>query len=901
MNINNKVEAWSKKLFKMAVDEVRSFFIVNKLSGVRFHPSVYFQKAVDSAHFPDYYNIITNPIDLHSMSRKINGYFGVGIDVAFQQILSDMDLMRDNAHTYNVGDANIEVRICADAIRNFFRYLIRSALKVVRDFGDDSFKGVVFMAPFLEAFVEEAEDQLILDFLAISNYNMTSVLEKASLVKDVGIKNINQDVRSRIQYLTVSSLIESHDIPDVPPPPEAVSTASRRTSAAGGGSKSAKASTKAKSSSSRPSKASNAFDDDPWEQDDVDVGGNAFDDEDDDVYQPAKTSGRNNKRSRSDAYHLDPDAEEDPFEDFVPSKPKKARSSAVSRQSSTAFDQDQYAVPIAAPLIPQQPSWVDAAMTILKAIIKHPYVDLTSKAGLVIADFFTPVIDQAPHLAEQYLAKIPEPMDLVQVEQMLLDQTLETPRDFAESCLLVFQNYVDFNSTSGAEEFESIRELVAKSAYMCRFVRWLCLENLPIEDDSALVDVDNPDPTSEGEETAEQQYGFLRLSQQKAARREREQLIIETYIEEINNPYTECKKLLKDFERSRTNEERRQLHLFYVPVDTVAIVDYSVYVRQPMDLSTLKYKLDGTEPIDPVVKRLVNLSSPRYVTYGQFLEDFRRIFSNAKKYNVIYKDTDDSGVSRSVYEAAIILADRLESLLPKFTLTLCDKIECVRLNKSKQMREMEEARRKKAEEEAEKQLIKARLIEEMKQKDEKFALDTDIERKAQQMQKEAAKEKEASEKAILERNLAAGGQSDGELSPNTQASDLSPNIHSPSLHGDGGLQERAVALAAAEVAGILPGAGGEERVVHVAGCGPLGLVASKWDKEARKKLASRKRAWDLFAWESTLSVSATPAAGTAAAVPQTSAVPLVKPAPASAPSPAPAVAPGPAPAAIPAR
>lgn len=97
------------------------------------------------------------------------------------------------------------------------------------------------------------------------------------------------------------------------------------------------------------------------------------------------------------------------------------------------------------------------------------------------------------------------------------------------------------------------------------------------------------------------------------------------------------------------------------------------------------------------------------------------------------------------------------------------------------------------------------------------------------------------------------------------------------------------------MAGILPGAGGEDRVVHVAGCGPLGLVASKWESEARKKLASRKKAWDLFAWEGTLSVSATPAAGTKATVPQTAAVPMMKPAPASAPTPAPT------PAAIPAR
>lgn len=63
-----------------------------------------------------------------------------------------------------------------------------------------------------------------------------------------------------------------------------------------------------------------------------------------------------------------------------------------------------------------------------------------------------------------------------------------------------------------------------------------------------------------------------------------------------SSPYTECNKLLKDLQRGRNKNESIQISFFQVPVDEHALADYSVYVRNPTDLSTIKYRLDGSLP-----------------------------------------------------------------------------------------------------------------------------------------------------------------------------------------------------------------------------------------------------------------------------------------------------------------
>jgi hypothetical protein len=70
--------------------------------------------------------------------------------------------------------------------------------------------------------------------------------------------------------------------------------------------------------------------------------------------------------------------------------------------------------------------------------------------------------------------------------------------------------------------------------------------------------------------------------------------------------------LLKDVERCRNNQDRAQLSYFVYPVNLQQLSDYSVYVRSPIDLSTIKYKLDGTLPSVQAILDLLNKQSPRY-------------------------------------------------------------------------------------------------------------------------------------------------------------------------------------------------------------------------------------------------------------------------------------------------
>lgn len=901
MSLQAKVEGWCKRVFKMALDEVRGFYLVNPSNGYQFNPYVYFQKAVDSMSFPDYYTIITNPVDLYLMQKRINGYFAVNshIEGAFQRFLSDIDLMRDNAHTYNVGDANIEVRICADAVRDYLRYLIRAPLKVAQKLGDPAFVSALFSSPFMSEFVGEAEDERVLHFLLISDVNFVSFLEKANLFKDIGIKSLSPDVRTRLHQITVQSLIQGRVPPKLP------SAASAGTSAKKGA-KVAKAApvavaaptpsratsgSRGQTSTSSTATKATPFDveDDPWASDN-------------DLALPVSSSGKgqaSKKRARpSEAsvsaaevqqFHLDPDAEEDPFASIPIKRPAKKM-----RGVSATLAPEPVQVVLSAdpqPMVRESPPWTDSAAQVYKLITKHPYVDIYSKN--VIVNFFSPVVEQLPQVAEAYLAKIAQPMDFSIIhDELFVSQSIADAREFADMVVLVFQNCVDFNSTSGVEEHEFTRDLVEKSKFLARLAIWACLEYLPVADDT---DMD--------EESAEERFGFLRKSQQLLARKEREGLLQPSSIEEISmtnaNPYTECKKLLKDLERTRTNEEKQQLFNFQVPIDTEGIVDYAMYIRQPMDLSTLKYKLDGTEPVDSGIRKLVNTLAPRYATYGEFLADLRRIFSNAQTYNKRHIEKDVTGVSKRVYDAAVVFAEKLEGLIPRFTLTLVDKIVCARMNYGKYQREHMEMLKRRQEEEEQKLAIRTKMIEDMKRTDPKFALDTDLELKRRQLEKEQQQRSVLSEREILERNLLqqqqsqqAGGSGGAllgvELSP---ATDMSPSVHSvdgddllspshasndPVVSREGVSADRAstavtgptqssqrtsavgaslgqnqTAVPAVSIA-VKP----EDVVWYLAGCGVGGLVSRTFfQQDAPRKALSRIRAWQLFGDEFAVDVT----------------------------------------------
>lgn len=61
------------------------------------------------------------------------------------------------------------------------------------------------------------------------------------------------------------------------------------------------------------------------------------------------------------------------------------------------------------------------------------------------------------------------------------------------------------------------------------------------------------------------------------------------------------------------------------------------------------------------------------------MEDVRRVFTNALKYNKEHLLTDTTNTSKLVFEAAEIFLSRVDALIPAFTVSLADRLERLRL------------------------------------------------------------------------------------------------------------------------------------------------------------------------------------------------------------------------------
>lgn len=923
MSIQAKVEGWLRKVFQMALDEVVSFYFISPVDHSRFHPTLYFSKAVDSMAFPDYYTIVTNPIDLKQMGRKVNTYLltAGNFDQSLQRILSDMDLMRDNAHLYNTGEANVEVRLSADAVRNFFRFLIRAALRMATQMGDKNFSGKLMDGSvFIEDFLLEQEEQDVLHFLSISHLNIAEVFDRAALIKDIGIKTVTLEVKTRIQQALVGAILKGYKpvvdgpgasksskassnrrssganskapakvkaepappvlapalapvanvdllegeadpwgddepVTAAPIPTPTKSPASKKTAApkaivaaksTATKSKTTRASTSRAAPAIKAESLSTAMDvDDAYNQD-------AFD-EPAPVPVPApasrkraaSNSGANSSAqpprkfrrmaSTSSVPEVDAfDAFDDPvYEEEILPAVSAAPATHVTASYEDAEDESYYfdenqvyqqsLAPLRAP-----PEWLEGATQVFRLITKHPWVDPQSRQ--IIANFMVPVVDSSPHLASLYLSIIQQPEDLGNIQRKLWEESFVDAQDFASRLFRIFQNAIDFNSQTNSDDNLYIKDLVAKCHHLRRLANWLCLEYLPLVDDRTVP-----------------QDGDLRVTLREAALQEREEILNTFRINEMPigpTRFTECKKLLKDLERTSNREEKNRLLFFIYPVDTAVLADYAMYVRQPADLTTIKYRLDGTEPIDNQLNKLINKYSTKYESYGEYVTDLKRVFDNAKKYNVAHMDRDDTGTSKLVYEAAIFFGERLEQLLSKFTLQLADKIECWKINRLVTQREEEILRKRQEEEDEHKRQVKARMIEELKLTDEKFAMDMDFDLKRKQMEKEQQLRHQLSTQDILAVNTHKQAQQ------HQQASYLHSSEQSPV---EGGHDAANHDLSSAIMHELdTSGAGGTTynkpsgNEVYVSGCGLGGLIPPQFAHLGKIKLQIRQRAWDFF-------------------------------------------------------
>lgn len=135
----------------------------------------------------------------------------------------------------------------------------------------------------------------------------------------------------------------------------------------------------------------------------------------------------------------------------------------------------------------------------------------------------------------------------------------------------------------------------------------------------------------------------------------------------------DCNKLLRDLERKsnwgpyrhkeKKSADKYIIQFFSTPVDQKLVTDYSVYVRKPMDLSTIRSKLEP--PVGP----------PKYNSYFEFVEDIRLVFSNAIAYNRAHEHTDTTGLSKKILEAALHFQTKLDWLVEhEFSIDVCDKL-----------------------------------------------------------------------------------------------------------------------------------------------------------------------------------------------------------------------------------
>jgi len=200
----------------------------------------------------------------------------------------------------------------------------------------------------------------------------------------------------------------------------------------------------------------------------------------------------------------------------------------------------------------KQADWEVAATQVMEKLCKHPYIDqskmVLGSVGSVIADFFHPVLEIFPQLAEEYLSKVSSPMDLGTLRDDLKNGVLLDADDFYEKVVLVFTNVAKYNE-GGASDFS--KAMAAKGLHLARYAKWLCLEHLPIKSEERHAE--RPEA-----------LGDLRTGVLAKERQERELILKGTFIggSTSSTGLTLCRRILKNIKATKGKEEVRTFRWF---------------------------------------------------------------------------------------------------------------------------------------------------------------------------------------------------------------------------------------------------------------------------------------------------------------------------------------------------
>jgi len=545
-SLDKKTEKIMKLVFKMCIDEVKEHYLVG--GSARVQTAYPFLKAVDPVQFPDYSAVVQFPMDFNKIEKKLNSgkYNSLlangGILTSISTILQDVTLIRDNAYAYNTGVQGLEVRIMADCVLHYFKYLLKCSLLHIKSYGDANLSHFIFDKSSqlrqtnsnandvnnnnnnnnIQMLLKEKDAEDVRKFLALSGYSVENMLVNNGIAKLIS-HNFNGAPPFPDSTQCSKAIATTHTKPDS----SALITSVTKKPTATLQAKSSSAVAITDKVSAASTNASNKASSTGIQEKGVRI--------------PAVTTAPlpsiKLKLVQTSSNHAVVNKED------IAIKPPSLSAIPPAVALSTA---SLYSIlePVAPLPARERLPWEQAADAALRAVTKHAYVD-KSKPTTVIADFMFPVAVVDPSLAVEYRKAVKQPMDLGTLRQQLDNGMLPGPEEFNSRLKLVFQNCIDYNAPH--KESLYAKHLVDRCELLVQFCKWIGLEMLPVTDDTLRPEdsADMSRPLTKGIKPL-----ILRKSIQLEERVLRATILGEASIKELgSSPYTECKKLMKDLGR----------------------------------------------------------------------------------------------------------------------------------------------------------------------------------------------------------------------------------------------------------------------------------------------------------------------------------------------------------------
>ena len=599
---------WLQERMKRIIPIVKK----HHLQGVKKVQTCFpFKDDVNPAIFPDYYEFIETPISLATMEKKMK----TGEYVSLLDLAQDLRLMRSNAHQFNVGDENVEVRIMADTVLEVAIGVMRRIVSEVEEAGDQWLLEAVYRGP---------------------QYHSYPCIDAEYDFPDIGSLLEKPEPEPITQFLAANQLPL---LPLFQPP---VATASPPTTG-----KKKQATSQGVQKTKPPAKKPKVEIEMSQEEIDYIEGGDEEYDylDPNDEYKAEEDIPIEEDDFRPEDFEAEIEAEM-AYEEYSERPKAKARnktnkSGSRAKKSSIYDDYDEDDIIYYEKEMPKSLPVYQYDMTgvqlrdfekqvdsCLSRLEKHDWVK-TEK----VSNFYRPVVEVYPEIAADYQSVVKYPMDLSTVRHNLYMEYYSEPESPVNDICRVFQNAIDYNRTTINYEVDDrdddhARGLIEKCEHLLRYTKWIALEGIDLDEDDLLLNNINRD--------LERNYRMdvLRGSN-------------------LQQWPGECTRLLRRLEANN----KKEIEFFRYLVDTNLVKDYLAYVKVPISYNVIKE----------------NLENHVYTNYASFVDDLRLLFENGKAYNAVHSEIDP--ISKKVYEVSCHFLDKLENLVfTDFSIVLCDKI-----------------------------------------------------------------------------------------------------------------------------------------------------------------------------------------------------------------------------------